>query len=161
MKPKIEPGLIFAIRLLNGKYGFGQLIAKQRPIFYMAAFDIQREAPVIEDSVIQQSRPVFLGNFFDVLIRNGRWVPLQQTTPLQAPRPCFKILIDGAYYVESWDRQRQRKASDAEVARLQPPSNYGPILLEYALNAFFGLSPWEAYFEPLKADRVAEFSGLR
>ena len=160
MKMNIEAGLVFAIRLLNEKFGFGQLVVRQEPIFYMVAYDVQSETPAIDDHTIQQSRPVLMGNFFDVLIRNGRWTPVRHFVLPRVPYPCFKVRIGDSFYVESWDRQRKREATEVELRRLQPRSDYGPIILENALNAHFGLTPWETTFEPLKVEAVSAISKL-
>ena len=160
MKLNIDTGLVFAIRLLNEAFGFGQLVARQHPIFYMVAYDVQSGTPAIDNDVIRQSNPVLMGNFFDVLIRNGRWTPVQHSTPPVVPYPCFKIRIGDIFYVESWDRQRKREATEDEWTLLQPRSDYGPIILEDALNAYFGLRPWEATFEPLKIESVLPVSKL-
>jgi hypothetical protein len=160
MKLNIETGLVFAIRLLNESFGFGQLVVRQEPIFYMVAYDVQCETPAIEDHAIWQAKPVLMGNFFDVLIRNGRWTPIRHSTPPVVPYPCFKIRIGDTFYVESWDRQRKRVATGEELMQLQPRSNYGPIILENALNAYFGLRPWEVTFESLNAEAVLAISEL-
>jgi hypothetical protein len=160
MKATIEAGLVFAIPILNGRFGFGQLVMRQDPIFYMVAYDIEAQSPTIDDPTLRQARAVLMGNFFDILIRNGRWTPIQHFTAPTVPYPCFKIRIGDTFYVESWDRQRKREATPQELTHLQPPSNYGPIILENALNAYFGLSPWECTFEPLKVEAVAAISQL-
>jgi hypothetical protein len=160
MKLNIEAGLVFAIRLLNEGFGFGQLVVRQEPIFYMVAYDVQSETPTIGDHTIRQAKPVLMGNFFDVLIRNGRWTPVRHSTPPVVPYPWFKIIIGDIFYVESWDRKRKREATEEELTQLQPRSDYGPIILENALNAHFGLRPWEPLFEPLKAAEVLAISEL-
>ncbi|PWU12230.1 MAG: hypothetical protein C5B50_21895 [Verrucomicrobia bacterium] len=160
MKLEIEPGLVFAIRLLNGAYGFGQLLVRQEPIFYMAGYDAQSQTPTLGHDTIWKAKPVLLGNFFDVLIRNGRWAPVGHSTPPVVPYPCFKIRIGDKFYVETWDRNRKREATEDELAQLQPRSNYGPIFLENALNAYFGLRPWETAFEPLRTETVLAVSKL-
>lgn len=160
MKLEIESGLVFAIRLLNEAYGFGQLVVRQEPIFYMVGYDIQSKTPTLDAHALEQAKPALMGNFFDVLIQNGRWVPVRHSTPPVVPYPCYKIRIGDKFYVESWDRQRKREATESELLRLQPRSNYGPIILENALNAHFGLKTWEDGFAPLRAEAVFASSKL-
>jgi hypothetical protein len=161
MRTEIEAGLVFAIPLANGAFGFGHLVARQRPIFYMMAYDVQSATHNIDDDALQRVRPILMGNFFNVLIRNRRWPPVRHLTPPVVPYPCFKIKIGDAFYVESWDRHLQREATEVELAQLGYRRNCGPIILENALNAHFGLGPCETTFEPLTAEAVSAVSEVR
>jgi hypothetical protein len=114
----------------------------------------------IGDDAIRRATPVLVGNFFDVLISIGRWRPVRHFTPPVVPYPCFKVRIGNAFYIESWDRRRKREATAIELAQLQFRSDYGPIILENALNAYFELRPWETTFEPLRAEAVSAVSEL-
>lgn len=160
MNAKIEAGLVFSIHLVNKTFGFGHLVIRQEPICYMVAYDVQSETPDIGDDAIRGAKPVLMGNFFDVLIRNGQWITVRHSPPPVVPYPCFKIRIGDTFYVESCDRQRRRKATERELAKLEPRSDYGPIILENALNAYFELMPWEAIFDPLRAEAVSAVSKL-
>lgn len=101
-----------------------------------------------------------MGNFFDVLIRNGRWQPVRRSAVPKVVFPCFKIKIGDKFYVESWDRQRKREATVDDQALLEPRTNYGPIILENALKAHFGFAPWENAFDLLKVEHVAMLSRI-
>ncbi len=160
MSMNIETGLIFSIPLSKELFGFGHLVARQDPIFYMVAYDLQSESPDINGGDLRLSKPILMGNFFDILIRNCRWKSVKRLDPPKVAFPCFKIRIGDTFYVESWDRQRKREATQEEIAILQPRSNYGPIILENALKAHFGLSPWERTFDALKAENVANTSDM-
>jgi hypothetical protein len=158
MKMSIDEGLMFSIPLSEKSFGFGQLIVWQMPIFYMVAYDLQSESPNIEEG--QELRPILLGNFFDVLIRSGRWQPIRRSLVSKVVFPCFKIKIGDKFYVESWDRQRKREATPDELAILEFRTDYGPIILENALKAHFGIIPWESMFDALKVERVATLSRI-
>jgi hypothetical protein len=160
MTAKIKAGLVFSIPLVNEAFGFGHLVARQEPIFYMVAYDVQSETHDIDDDILLQANPVLIGNFFDVLIRMGRWKPVRHVTPPVVPYPCFKIKIGNAFYIESWDRRRIREATSTELAQLGFRANHGPIILENALNAYFELEPWESRFDPLRSEAVSAVSGL-
>jgi hypothetical protein len=160
MNIAIDPGLVFAIPLAEKTFGFGQLIAWQRPIFYMAGYDINADSPDVTEHDMSKARPVLLGNFLDILIRNGRWLPIgKQETP-KVPFPCFKIKIEDKFRVESWDKQQMREATSDECSTLQFRSDHSAIVLENALKAYFGLSPWEPRFDSLKVDAVAKSSRM-
>jgi hypothetical protein len=149
MNMAIDVGLVFSIPLAEKTFGFGQLIAWQRPIFYMAGYDLKSKSPDVNESDMRNARPVLFGNFFDVLIRNGRWLAIKQLETPKAPFPCFKVKIGEKFYVESWNRQQVREATFEECAILQFRTNRGPIILEKALKAYFGIAPWERRYDCL------------
>src|SRR5262249_31419094 len=142
----------FAIPLAEKTFGFGQLIAWQRPIFYMAGYDMKANSPDVNEQDVRKATPALLGNFFDILIRNGRWLPIGKMETPKVPFRCFKIMIENKFRVESWDRQQMREATSDECSALQFRSNHSAIVLENALKAYFGLSPWESRFDSLKVD---------
>lgn len=158
MRQNIDEGLIFCIPLSEKFFGFGQLIVWRKPIYYMVAYDLKSELPTIDE--VQELRPVLVGNFFDVLIRNGRWHALRKSPVPKVLFPCFKIKIGDRFYVESWDQLRRREATADDLAVLQFRTNYGPIILENALKAHFGIIPWEMSFDPLKVEYVRSLSGM-
>jgi len=141
---KIDSGLAFAIPLSDGTFGFGQIIAKQSPICYMVGLGIRRDRPELIEEELVMHQVVLAGNFFDVLIRNGRWLKLGKFSPIRdVPFPCYKVKIGDKYYIESWDMKSKREASPSEVSVLGNRSNHGPIILEKALLGHFGIAPWD------------------
>jgi hypothetical protein len=70
------------------------------------------------------------------------------------------IQIGSKSYVESWDHERRREATPLDIAVLRPRANHGPIILENALKAYFGLQSWESTFDPLKAENVARIANM-
>jgi hypothetical protein len=95
---------------------------------------------------------VFLGNFFDILLKQQRWRILGSPSDGPSiPYPCNKLLKEGVYYVESWDGRRVRLATDAELAFLHDRVNSAATVLESALRWHFGLGPHEKFFDPVSA----------
>jgi hypothetical protein len=160
MNMAVDVGLVFSIPLAEKTFGFGQLIAWQRPIFYMAGYDLKSESPDVNEPDMRNARPVLFGNFFDVLIRNGRWLTIKQLETPKAPFPCFKVKIGDKFYVESWDRQQVREATFEECTILQFRTNRSAIILENALKAHFGLAPWEPRYDSLKAESAVKSSKM-
>jgi hypothetical protein len=160
MNIEIDSGLVFAIPLAEKTFGFGQLIAWQRPIFYMAGYGMKADSPDVNEQDMRKATPALLGNFFDILIRNGRWHPIRRMETPKVPFPCFKIKIEDSFRVESWDRQQMREATSEECSALQFRSDHSAIVLENALKAYFGLSPWEPRFDSLRVDAVAKSSRM-
>jgi hypothetical protein len=159
MNSKIDVGLVFAIPLAERSFGFGQLIAWQHPIFYIAGYDLRSESPHAEEREVGSARPVLFGNFFDILIQNGRWQPIMQLDPPDTPFPCFKVKVGDKFYVETWDRRQMREATSEECASLQFRRNNSAMVLEDALKAYFGLRAWESkWFDSLRTEVVAKSS---
>jgi len=160
MNIAVNVGLVFAVPLADKMFGFGQLIAWQRPIFYMAGYDKSADSPDVDEGDIRKAKSILLGNFFDILIRNERWQAIRQQGTPKVPFPCFKIKIEDRFCIESWDRQQIREANSEECANLQFRSNHSAIVFENALKAYFGLRPWEPRFDSLKAEAVAKVSTM-
>ncbi len=80
---KTKIGDVFSISLAPDKAGYGQVIAGERIVFYMVAFDyttaVIRE-PDLE--AITGSPIVFAGNFMDGFIKRGNWQVVGNKTPL-------------------------------------------------------------------------------
>ena len=104
MKKAVNVGTVFAVPLADKIFGFGQLIAWQRPIFYMVGYDARENSADLDEEDLRKARPVLLGDFFDILIANGRWQAIRQQKAPNVPFPCFKIKIEDKFYIESWDR---------------------------------------------------------
>ena len=160
MKLKISKGLVFAVPLSDGAFGLGQLIERQSPIYYMVAYDVHVRSLELDQRVLGSMKPILMGNFFDVLIHIRRWKPIGNFPIPTVDFPCFKVKTDDKFYVESWDRKRRREATPDDLEILEYRTDYGPIILENALKAYFGLGPWEKLFDPLKAESVANVSKL-
>jgi hypothetical protein len=151
----LNSGLIFAIPLDRQRFGFGQLVYKQFPIWYMVAFDKSAPGPSLDNPVeIVNSEVIFGGNFFDVLIRNGRWpiVGTAGTPPVRLPE--YKLLVDGVMRVASWDRSELHDATYDEVKRLTFRANYAPMILENALRAHFGMGTWKPVYSEISMRRA-------
>ena len=158
IKMRIDEGLMFSIPLGENMFGLGQLIAWQNPIFYMVAYNLR--SPSIEIEEASEFRAILVGNFFDVLIRNGRWQPIRKSPIPIIPFPCFKVAVSGKFYIESWDRKRTREASQNDLGILEFRTDYGPMILENALKAHFGIIPPDKMFDPLKIENVANVSKM-
>lgn len=157
----LDIGTLFAIPLAEKAFGFGQLVAWQNPIFYMVGYELKTESPRVNESAIEKARPILMGNFFDVLIRNGRWPIIKKMKIPNVPFPCTKVRIGDKFYVETWDREKKREATSEECAILPFRTNCSAIILENALKAHFGLLSWDSkHFDNLRAEAVTSFSGL-
>ena len=126
----------------------------------MTGYDLIAKSADVNEHDIRKAKPVLLGNFFDILIRNGRWLAKGKQEIPKVPFPCFKVEIAGKSYVESWNGQQIREATSDECAILQFRPNHSAIVLENALKAYFGLTLWEPRFESLKVEAVEKVSKM-
>lgn len=150
-KKQTKRGDVFAIPLTSNIYGYGQVLAKQWPIYYMTGFDFKSDSLNLSPEDIIKNKMIFFGNFFDVLLKNGRWIVIGNTyIPDEIIYPCYKVIIDEDYYVESWDRKYRRLASEEEIAFLENRKDRSPIILENAIKSHFGMIPWDNQFNGIK-----------
>ena len=160
MNSKIAEGLVFAVPLGDGTFGFGQLIAERNPIFYMAGYDLRKDSNSVTEEEISNSSVIVLDNFFDVLLRNGRWQPVTKMAIPDVPFPYYKVVISGQFWLENWKGDESQLA-DEDHARFTFRKDIGPIRFENALKAFFDLIPFEEKFEELEIASVFKRSFLK
>jgi hypothetical protein len=154
-KRRISVGDVFAIPLNDTHVGYGQVVAEQAPAYYMAAFDSIDDGGQASAEAVASGRMVLLGNFFDALLKSGRWRIIGKA-PLAPgiPFPAYRVVIDGVTYVESWDWRVRRPATADDLKPLRNRANYAPIILENALRALHGMAPWSDHFDGLRIDDV-------
>lgn len=150
---KTRVGLLFAVRLEGGMFGFGQVVARHRATWFMVAYSVVKDRPQLECSEIKELEILFGGNYFDSRIASGHWVTLGVCDA--SPRVCFpkfKVLQDGVWQVISWDRAAMRLATPNEVAMLEFRTDSSAPVFEDGLNHYLGrvlladslvLTPWE------------------
>jgi len=155
-KPPV--GLVFALPLADQCYGFGQIVARQDSVYYMAGFDHISEKPELPPDLLPGLRPVFLGNFFDILIRNGRWISIGVQPVGEFPFPCYKVKIGDHFYIENWEGIRLRVGSARDLDRVTFRTYTSPITLEDALRFHAGLGPHHTFYDPLRWENVVNSS---
>jgi hypothetical protein len=140
----IKRGTVFTIPLDDDHFSYGQIIKKRFPIYYMVAYNIKTSIN-IELEVVINTEILFLGNFFDALLRNGRWTVVGVIEPPceRIPYPKHKVFVNGRYCVEAWDFSERRWATDEEVELLENSTSVAPIRLENAIKAHFGYRLWD------------------
>ena len=158
METKCKIGDVFAIPVGDHKLCYGQIVAKSDPIYYMIAFDVLcPDTMPLNIQAIVGSPILFLGNFFDSLIKNKDWKIVGNIQPRlgEIPFPAYRVQIQGKTYAESWDGEYRRLATDEEARLLDNPANFGPVWLEDALKAHFGFGPDDPKFGKFRLDYVA------
>ncbi len=146
-------GDVFAIPIDDARQALGQVVARYRQteLYCLAIFDqIIRggdNLPALE--TLGNWDVVFVASTFDALLVGGVWRPVCNTPPRELPLPCYKVLQEGTYFVESWDGSRRRKATPEEVEILDNRGGVAPIRLQNAVKAYYGVVAWHASFEKL------------
>ena len=150
-------GLVFAVHLGDGTYGFGRVLRKQGRIYYIAAFDLIEEA--VEDVMaydMDKAKVIALGNFYEDFLtgNNPRWIHADYMYLPFVALPHYKILIDGQWYVENWQRTTMRHARGDEFEQLSYRSDFAPSVLEDFLKWYAGLIPKQCVFDELHPSQV-------
>lgn len=160
---KSKIGNVFGIPIADNRFCLGQIVADADPAHYMVAFDALIDSNnSFETKLIQDAQTLFVGAFFDSLIRRGDWKVLGHAEPdlTRIPFPCFKIRIGEHEYVESWDRSRRRLAEPSETQFLDRRNTNGPAFLRDAVLAHFGKRPYEAKFDRFRPAHVTARANL-
>ena len=147
-RSQIKEGMVFGVPMPDKSHAVVQLIRKDKPIFYMAGFDlILRESEPFAPSKLEQSNILFLGNFFDGLIKNDHWLYLGSADVRQVPFPKTRVLISGEWVIESWDRNRLEVLELCDAERFPFRSDYGAMFLEEALLNHHGFLEMDEYLK--------------
>lgn len=110
-RSQIQEGMVFGVSTPDDRLALVQLIKKDKPIFYMAGFDIlipNKDAFV--NDCLGNAGVLFLGNFFDDMIKSDQWVYLGKAPLKNVPFPNTRVLISEKWVVESWDRKKWGKS---------------------------------------------------
>lgn len=147
-RSQIKEGMVFGVPMPNNTLAVVQLIRKDKPIFYMAGFDlVVGDSNPFEPAKLFQSKVLFLGNFFDDLIKNDHWLHLGNGPVQEVPFPNTRVLITGEWVIESWDRKKRVTMKSPEAERFPYRSNHGSILLEEALLNYHGFLDMDEYVQ--------------
>lgn len=162
-RSQIKEGMVFGVPMPNNTFAVVQLIRKDKPIFYMAGFDlvVSDESP-FEPMKLKNAKVLFLGNFFDSQIVAEHWRFLGLAPIQQVPFPRTRVLITGQWIVESWDKTKQVVMMMPEAARFPFRSNCGDMLLQKALLNYHGFLEIDEFMSKnipeIKAAFVAEIA---
>lgn len=164
-RSQIKEGMVFGIPFPDGRFGIVQLIKRQKPIFYMAGFDLTvatPESPLLKS--LDSDGILFLGNFFDDLIKTDQWIYLGSAPVAKdIPFPQTRVMIDGKWVVETWDGRCVGEMPESELSKFPLRSNHGGALMQEALLNRFGFidaDPYVSKYLPeIQANFVRSISG--
>ncbi len=152
-----QVGNVFTVPVNEKQIGYGHVIARFEPVYYMVAYD--RVSSINQSSHVREitnSPILFLGNFFDNLISMGHWKVIGNEPPelSRIPFPTYKVQIGNQYFIETWDGAKRRLATPEEILLMDFRDSSGPICLEKALQAYFDNGPWDTFFNRMTRDYV-------
>ncbi len=158
----IKEGMVFGIPMPNGFQAVIQLIKKDKPIFYMAGFDLMvEEEETFCPATLTKANVLFLGNFFDAQIVADHWKFLGTAPVSKVPFPRTKVLISGQWILESWDGKNKEVVQQTDAERFPYRSNFGDMLLQNALLNYHGFQPVDEFMLKYLSEIDASFvSGI-
>lgn len=159
---RIRGGLVFAVPLGNGQYGFGQLVERRGSTWFMVGFGIVKPDPALECGELEKGAPAFGGDFVDDELRKGDWLPVGYCSP-PPPRlkPCSKVMNGkGEWIVASWDQKRWRYANEEEVRSLPYEDIFSAAVFTESLGYYAGLRAEAPLFLPLSWSKIVKYSQL-
>jgi hypothetical protein len=166
MKKSYNIGDVFTVPIDYTHCGAGQIIERymSTELLFLGIFywiGISGEIYNIDEMVSES--PILAANSFDTLIVSGDW-PIIGNTCSQIkrfPLPPYKVLIKGKYYIENWNNDKRRKATDKEIEYIDFRNGVSPIRLEKALKAHNNVAPWHDSFNKMKVSYLSEQAKIK
>lgn len=156
MTQEVDEGDVFSSPLGDGRCGVGQVVAtyQRKGLYYFAIYDCVVDGSAVREMVDDalSSRVMFLALSLDSRLHHGIWtVVARRDVPADLPFPAYKEDVGWPIQVHVVDYlgQRLRPASHNEAALLPYRKTVAPIILEKALQAKAGLTPWIELFNEL------------
>jgi len=146
-RKKVKIGDVFVINVGNRKC-YGQVIADGIDKCYVI-YDLTTDEILSTEQVIK-APIVFLTFTIDDFVEEGRWEAIGNTkVPDNIVFPIFKVDTLHGYMVTDYKGNYLRVANEVEISRLGYLKSVSPALLEHAVQAKFGNSKWEDYFNDI------------
>jgi len=152
-KTKVKIGDIIAIPIGENKYGFSQLIDGDKLNGCYIVFDIISREYLPIHSIIE--KPILFMVFTSAFkIVNGDWKIIgNEKVPECIKIPLFKVDVahDGLIetMITDFKGNTLRKATEEEVRTLSTMSSYTAVVMENAIMAKFGMTPWKEHYNAL------------
>lgn len=152
---KIREGDVFQFEM-HGSVAYGQIIIPG-DVIYVVIF--KAVGPIGPRSYDPRNLPeiALCGWTLDGRIYHGMWQIIDNAPlPKDVPRPCYKVGNDGILWVESFDGELKRQASEEDCQSLDYRTTIAPIRFEKAFAALHGLHEWDASFDEMRVDYARE-----
>ena len=142
-------GDIIAIPVQDGQFATAQILKKTK-LLYLAVFSGLQE-DLLDCNGIAEKSITLVGWTMDAKLYHGDW-KIVGNCDLKEPnmlRRDYLIEYSGDQWVQDFDGNLVRIASDEDKRRLFPKSSYSPVRLERAIRAFNNIEPWSDDYNDL------------
>ncbi|WP_042162462.1 Imm26 family immunity protein [Paenibacillus gorillae] len=148
-KVKVRIGDVFAIKIEQDKYSYGQVIAEGRISDCMVIFDVvsKEHLPVIDIT----SKPiVFLIQTVNSRIEDGIWEVIGNAPLPHINFPVYKVETeDGYMLVDHSGDIINENPRDSEIEGVIELESWSPVSLEKVVTARFITGEWDSYYDDL------------
>ncbi|SLJ88452.1 MULTISPECIES: Imm26 family immunity protein [unclassified Paenibacillus] len=147
--PKLKLGDIFAIRLNQGRYCYGQVVSEGRISDCMIVYDlVSMEHPTVSEIT---SKPIiFLIQTVNSRIEDGIWNVIGNGPIPSMTFPLYKVETeDGYMLVDHKGDVVNEDPSASEIEEVPELESWSPVSLEKAANARFITGEWDTYYNEL------------
>ena len=163
MKIRAKLGDIFMIPVQDSKYAIGQVLnIRHGGELYIAVWrDLVGEGEFKRESLLHSSP--WLGVLtLDALIWHGRWPIIDNYTDNigEIPRPYFKLNDSGVYNIVDIDLEPIREVKSGEMDQLINKTTVAPIVVQDAVQAWFGIGDWNRNDDKLLFEYVIKSSAI-
>ena len=146
---KIQKGDVFQFSLSDHICGYGQIVVTGDVIYVVIFKDVFRfDEPWLDADKLPEI--ALCGWTLDGRIYHKMW-RVVGNSPLvkDIPYPCYKVANDGILWVESFDGQLKRPASENDCRSLDYRTTVAPIRFEKALSAIHNICDWDKSFDKI------------
>ena len=161
-KPRPKIGDVFSIPIDEKRVGYGQIISKNHCTFpiYIVVFSTsyeQSEAVTLDE--ITADEIALVGASMDARIYHGMWSIVGRLPPdlSRVPRPNFKVQIGSSDYIEDFDGNQLRQATNEDLQYYDNRWSRAPIGYESALKALHDVGVWESSYDRLTVKHAVRF----
>ena len=145
---KVEMGAVFAIKLDEKRFVYGQVVTDGILKAYII-FDYCSEIHPPIDEIIER-QIMFFTHVVDIALEEGTWILLGKTMITHNLKfPFYIVDTPKDYMVTEHDGTIIRRATKEEKERLLFQHSFTPAAIEDAIKAKYGLSEWLKYYDKL------------
>jgi hypothetical protein len=147
-----QTGDIFSIKIDSSRYAFGQVVFADIVGLNIIFDIISDQCPLLEEVI--KTPIILIGYTTYNFIANGEWRIVGNAnipTNLHYPKHIAETYINGELktMLYSHDHKQLGEASEIEKRLLKNHKSYSPKVIEEAIKAWFGLLPWQVYYDEL------------
>jgi patatin-like phospholipase/acyl hydrolase len=145
----VNVGDIFAIKIDNLNYCYGQVVAEGRISDCMVIYDIiSKEHPTLEEIT---SKPiVFLIQTVNSRIEDRKWEVIGNTQIAPINFPVYKVKTEEGFMMVRHDGEILKKnPSLSDVKKLKELESWSPVSLEKEIRAKYVTGEWDSNYDDL------------